>query len=181
MPDPTDETTPATPAPEPVAPPEPTFDFTGEFDADRARRLIEAQKADKARLRAEADAIRAERDELAAKWQAHEDAQLSEAQRTAKELADARAALAVARRQAALARHHLPDDALVFLTAESEEDIEAQATRLAALTPPSTDPTPTPDLHRTPQPLLVPGSTIPDPPEAFDPRVIAKRARERTY
>jgi hypothetical protein len=173
-----DNDTPATPPQNPPA--EPDFEFDGEFDAERAKRKIAALAADKREQQERAQRLEAERDELAAKVAAEEAAKMSEAERQAAELAAAKAELAATRRKAALVTHGLPESALIFLTAETAEDIEQQAAALAALHGPGTQPpAQTPDLHTQPTPDLPPsaGPQIPpvDPP--FDPVAIARKAR----
>ena len=182
-PDPQITPNPATPqTPPPADPPvEPDFDFDGEFDAERAKRKILALAKDKKEQQERAQALAAERDALAAKVAAEERAKMTEAERQAAELAAAKAELAETRRKAALVTHGLPESALIFLTAETAEDIEAQASALAALHAPSTPaPTaPTPDLRTTPTPDLSPSNGLQLPPTdpPFDPAAIALKAR----
>lgn len=172
-------TDPATPPQTPPATdPAADFDFDGEFDAERAKRKILALAADKREQQERAQRLQQERDELAAKVAAEEAAKMSESERQAAELAAAKAELAATRRKAALATHGLPESALIFLTAETAEDIEAQASALASLH--GTPAPPTPDLRTTPTPDLSPSDGQPqipptDPP--FDPVALARKAR----
>lgn len=179
MPDPIEST-----STEPVATPpanqapvtDPEFD--GDFDAERAKRLIENLRADKARLAEERDGFKTKVDTF-------ETEKLSEQDRIAKELSDAREELARTRRAAALATHKLPDSALVFLTGSTPEEIETQAAALAALNPPA-DPAPStpavPNITTTVTPRLLPnGEPVPTAPEPFDPAAIAAAARRRRF
>lgn len=175
-PDPDNTPDPQTP---PAPNPESEFDFDGEFDPDRAKRLIAAQKADKEALRQKIEAAERERDELKQKWDAHEAEKLTAEQKQALELEQARKELAAERRKAALVRHQLPESALMFLTAESADDIEAQAAALAELHPHTDDEPPAPDLHVAPQPNLPGGQKIPPSEPPFDPAAIAAAARKR--
>lgn len=171
---------PADPAatPTPAAPPADDLDFEGDFDAERAKRLILGLRADKQAAKDAAAEVARERDELKTKWQAHEADQLTDAQRQAQELAAAKQELAAERRKSALTRHGLADTALIFLTAESAEDIEAQAAALASLQGPAVPPAPTPDLHVEPRSDLNPaGQQIPPSEPPFDPVAIARAAR----
>lgn len=161
----------------PASTPDPEFD--GPFDEDRARRLIAALRVDKQREKEERERAARERDEFKQKWQAHEQELLSDEQKREQELANLRQELAAERRKAALTKHHLPESALVFLTAEDEGGIEAQAAALAELAPAATPPAnDDPDLHRAPSPDMqsvidqLPPSTPP-----FNPKAIALKAR----
>ncbi len=141
-----------------------------DFDADKAWTLIQNLRGDKARTQIE-------RDELAAQVKAVEDAKLSEQDRVAKELEQAKTELADARRKAALGAYALPESALVFLTAESAEDIDKQASALAGLAPKKEPETPKAPADSRAKPALPNGQTD-DIPEPFDPRAIAQRARQ---
>lgn len=179
-----DNTDPADPDQKVDTPPAPTSDpeFDGPFDEERAKRLIAALRADKQRAQEEKESAARERDEFKSKWQAHEQELLTDEQRREQEITEMRQKLANANRKAALTKHKLPESALIFLTAEDEEGIEAQAAALAELTPakddaPNTDDT-NPDLHRSPSPSMqsVLDQLPPSEPN-FDPRAIALKAR----
>lgn len=140
-----------------------------EFDAEKAWTLIQNLRGDKAKTQQE-------RDDLAARVQAAEDAKLSEQEKIAKELEEARKELADQRRQNALTRYELPDSALVFLTAESADEIDKQASALAGLAPKKEPEAPKAPADSRAKPALPNGQSA-DIPEPFDPAAIAKRAR----
>lgn len=140
-----------------------------EFDAEKAWTLIQNLRGDKTDLSAKYD-------ELSAKWQAAEDAKLSEQERIAKELEAAKAELAEARRKAVLAQYDLPESALVFLTAESAEEIDKQASALAGLAPKKEPVEPKAPADSRAKPAL-PNGHSEDITPAFDARAIAQRAR----
>jgi multidrug efflux pump subunit AcrA (membrane-fusion protein) len=157
---------------EPIKPAEPTKPWGDDedFDAEKAWTLIQNLRGDKAKTQVE-------RDELAARVQAAEDAKLSEQEKVAKELEAAKAELAEARRKAVLAQYELPESALVFLTAESAEEIDKQASALAGLAPKKEPETPKAPGSSRVTPALPNGQT--DVPEPFDPAAIARAARNR--
>jgi hypothetical protein len=173
MPEPEEPTTPTTPVQtEPIVPAStvetPPWGEEENFDAARAWALIQNLKGDKSKTQAE-------RDELAARIKAEEDAALSEQEKVKRELAETRKALADARRAKALGDYDLPESALVFLTAESAEDIEAQASALAGLTPKKEPDAPKAPADSRVKPALPNGNT--NTPEPFDPEAIARKAR----
>lgn len=175
MPD-NEENTPATPVqttpvtPEPVKVETPPWGSDEDFDPARAWALIQGLRTDKTKTQAE-------RDELAARVKAEEDAALSEQEKVKRELEQTRQELAAQRRENALTKYELPESALVFLTAESAEDIEAQASALAGLTPKKEPEAPKAPASARVTPALPNGQT--DVPEPFDPAAIARAARSR--
>lgn len=172
MPDNEEPTTPATPIQtEPIvpAPATPPWGSAEDFDAERAWTLLQNVRGDLSRAQAA-------RDDLAARVKAEEDAALSDQEKVRRELEETRKELAVQRRSNALAKYELPDTALVFLTAETAEDIEAQASALAGLTPKKEPVTPPAPAGSRAKPALPNGQTD-NTPEPFDPVGIAKRAR----
>lgn len=141
-----------------------------EFDAEKAWTLIQNLRGDKTDLSTKYD-------ELSAKWQAAEDAKLSEQDRIAKELEKAKAELAEQRRKNALTQYDLPESALVFLTAESAEEIDKQASALAGLAPKKEPETPKAPIDSRAKPAL-PNGHVDDIPTDPDYRSIAQRARQ---
>lgn len=141
-----------------------------DFDADKAWALIQNLRGDKSDLSTKYD-------ELSAKWQAAEDAKLSEQERIAKELEQAKVELAEQRRKNALTQYDLPESALVFLTAETAEEIDKQASALAGLAPKKEPDAPKPPADSRAKPALPNGNAdeIPNDP---DYRSIAQRARQ---
>lgn len=166
----TPENTPTPVQSEVIQPAEPAKPWGDDFDEDRAWTLIQNLRGDKAKTQQE-------RDELAAQVKAVEDAKLSEQERIAKELEQAKTELAEQRRQVALSRYDLPESALVFLTAESAEEIDKQASALAGLAPKKEPEAPKAPADSRVKPALPNGQTD-DIPEPFDPRAIAQRARQ---
>ncbi len=172
-----DDITPSDTTPQPVQsevvkpaePKKPWGDDT-DFDAEKAWTLIQNLRGDKTDLSTKYD-------ELAQKWQAAEDAKLSEQERIAKELEQAKVELAEQRRKNALGKYELPESALVFLTAESAEEIDKQASALAGLAPKKEPEAPKAPVDSRTKPALAPNGHPDDIPPTFDARAIAQRAR----
>lgn len=167
----TPENTPAQPVQsEPIKPSEPTKPWGDDFDEERAWTLIQNLRGDKAKTQQE-------RDDLAAQVKAVEDAKLSDQDRIAKELEQAKTELAEQRRKNALATYSLPESALTFLTAESAEEIDKQASALAGLVPKKEPETPKAPADSRAKPALPNGQTddIPTTPDYVE---IARRARQ---
>lgn len=159
-------------ASEVIKPAEPTKPWgdDADFDAEKAWTLIQNLRGDKSKTQIE-------RDELAAQIKAVEDAKLSDQDRIAKELEAAKAELADARRKAALGQYDLPESALVFLTAESAEEIDKQASALAGLAPKKEPVEPKAPADSRAKPAL-PNGHADDIPEVFDAAAIARQARQ---
>lgn len=156
--------------------------FDGEFDAERAARLVE-------NLRKEVETLKADKETLSASLQEREDADKSDAQKTADALDAAKKAAADAQRllyvERAARKHSLPDDLVEFLTGETEEEISDKAERLAKYRPsddgsPSEDsseePAPAGVAPQRPTPTLTPGHGG-EAPQPFDAAAIAKAVR----
>lgn len=155
--------------------------FEGEFDPERAARLVE-------NLRKEIEDLKADKSALARELQQREDAEKSDAEKTADRLKAAEEAARKAQRDLYVERaartHSLPDDLVEFLTGETEEEIAAKAERLAKFGSAKTeDPNPADDeqapagvpQHR-PEPSLTPGHGG-AATEPFDPKAVAQAAR----
>ena len=155
-----------------------------DFDAEKAWNLIQGLRADKTALQTKVSEIETERDTLATAAQAAEDAKKSDEQKLADRLADAEKAANEAKRELAItrvrAKHSIPDEYADFLTGATEEELQAQAEKLAALgkpPAPAEDPTPSADdLPGKPKPNLTPGHGG-EEEAPFDPVAIAKAAR----
>lgn len=143
----------------PVAPATPTWE--GEFDPERAARLVENLRAES---KARQDALTAAQ----AKVAEFEQAQMSEQDKVAQRAQAAEAQLAETYRKLAMVSHKLPEAASEFLTATSPEDIEAQAKRLA-----ETFPTPAAGSPSEPLP-----PTLPIPGNGSDPAATSQLSRE---
>lgn len=154
--------------------------FEGEFDAERATRLIE-------NLRKEVSDLKAEKTSLAEDLQKREDAEKSDADRTAEALQRAKDEAAKATRdlyvERAVRKHSLPDDLVEFLTGETEEEIGAKAERLAKFGTSKSDDAGDEqqepngdDVSSRPTPSLRPGHGG-APTQAFDAAAVAEAAR----
>lgn len=141
--------------------------FEGEFDADRAAKLVAN--------------LRAELDEAKGKLKTHEDAGKSElekllarAEKAEQLAADTAHALAV---KAAAEAAKLPADLHEFLTGKTPAELESQAKKLAERFGVAGDGTPPPGTR--PKAKLVPGQGSGDNGDTFDADAIAKAARRR--
>lgn len=159
-------------------------EFDGEFDAEKAKRLVANLRADVASLKTERDGLKSDRDAFKAAAEKTGDDR-------DKALADAVKRADDAERTLAISKHNLPEDILSefadYLTGTPDE-VSAKAAKLAARfvkeeqTPPAdppdgdeeTPPVSTPSGR--PRPALVPGHGG-ETPAAFDPVAIAKAAR----
>lgn len=150
--------------------------FDGEFDAERAARLIE-------NLRADLDKIKSERDEARATLTSKEDAEKSEVEKAVARAERAEAALKAAQTEAARAtvarKHEIPDDLLPFLTGETPEDMEKAAEALAKYAGKSKESKDEEEnLPGKPKARLVAGhETDERTTDAFDPEKIAAAIR----
>lgn len=159
-----DEGRPSTPKPETGKEPE----FEGEFDADRAKRLVANLRKEKDDLASEMRALKAQVDEK------------GKGEKTLQERLEAlEERAATAERNLLVAKVakecKVPDDLVEFLTAKDEAGLKAQAERLASHVKPSSDDG---GVTRRPRPALKPGHGGDEPP-AFDPEAVAKAARRR--
>lgn len=158
------------------------------FDAEKAWTLIQNLRTDKDTLQTKLTSTESERDALAKTAQEAEDAQKSDAQKLADRLAAAEKALGEKDRELAktrvLAKHSIPEELADFLTGATEEELTAQAEKLATLAKPKEveqeeeeEEKPTAaDLPGKPAPALTPGHGG-DEPKPFDPVAIALAAR----
>lgn len=158
-------TVPVTPVVAPVesAPASAAPKWEGEFDPERAARLVE-------NLRTESTGYKSELAEVKAKLTAFEAAQMSEAEKLAARATSAETELATLRREKsvsdAIRKHGLSDDAAELLTGNTAEEIDARAAKLAALIPAKpaeTDPLP---------------PTLPIPGNGSDPAAVSQLTRE---
>ena len=111
-------------APAPAAQPEAAPKWDGEFDPERAARLV-------ANLREEAKGYKAQLAEVQARLTEYERSQMSEQERIAEEARAAQEQLVATRRELAMLKYGLPEKALKFLNGASPEEIDAQAQELA--------------------------------------------------
>jgi hypothetical protein len=160
-------------------------EFEGEFDAEKAQRLVANLRAEVASLKERTTALTAERDDFkAAAEKTGEDRD--------KALKEALDRAEAAERTLAIKKHNLPDDVVEefadYLTGSADE-VDAKAAKLAArlgapkeeqpAEQPSGEETPeepAPVLPERPKPALTPGHGGEVTPE-FDPAAIAKAAR----
>lgn len=155
--------------------------FDGEFDADRAARLV-------ANLRAELADAKAAAQKATESLTAREDAEKSDLQKAMDRIAslekeNAKVSMKAARIQAA-AKHNLPDDLAEFLTGETEAEIEAKAESLAKFAGQSKSDETTDDKTQVPgkpKPRLVPGHESSESTGDFDPHAIAKAVSDTGF
>lgn len=145
--------------------------WDGDFDPDRAAKLV-------ANLRAEAEQARNELKQAKAVLDAQAEAEKTELQklqeareRDAQELLETRSQLL---RMKVQREHNLPDELADFLTGDDEEAMKAKATRLAAFAK-----TPADDMPHRPNPALqpTPGHGGPSPEPEWDPDKAAAAIR----
>ncbi|MCG5450809.1 hypothetical protein [Micromonospora hortensis] len=145
------------PAAETAGQPAAHVDWHGEFDPERAGRLVAALRSDVAELK---DRLAAKDAELGAS--AGRVAELEGEIRT-RDLAQVRADV--------IRRHQIPEAAAEFVTGETAEDIEANAAKVASAFV-ATAPEAMPGL---PRPALTPGRAANDAGNVYDPREVARR------
>lgn len=136
--------------PKPTTPEGKARQWDGEFDPERAARLIENLRKENAALKAAKPDEKSLQDRLAALEEA-----LSKSERKALVAQAAKA-------------HNLPDDLLEFISGDSEEDINRKAEALAKFAK-----APAEEVPGRPKPRLKPG-TGGDDGEPFDPKAVAK-------
>lgn len=160
----------AAPAAEPATPPaEPAQQkWAGEFDAERAARLV--------------DSLRKELAEAKGKIGARDAADMTEVQKLTARAETAERELAEARtanlRAAVAARFGLPAELAEFLTGTDEAAMTAQAEVLAKTAAPQAPPA---EMPGRPVARMMPGHAAHagDDDAAFDPAAVAKAARRR--
>lgn len=148
--------------------------WEGDFDADRAARLVQ-------NLRADLDKLKSERDEIRTKLTAREDAEKTELQKAIERAEKAEAAarkhsLSELRRTVAKAAE-LPDGWADHLTGDSEAEMTAKAAAIAALLGQSKPSSPGEELSTKPKPRLVPGHGAGNDDADFDPMALADSIR----
>lgn len=163
----TGETAPAAPPAGAPADAEPTQKWEGDFDPERAARLVGSLRKEltdaKAKLRAREEADMTEAQKLTARAEAAE-----------RELAEARTANL---RTTIAAKYGLPPDLAAFLTASDEAAMTAQAEVLAKSAVPQAPPV---EFPGRPVPRMTPGYAVhPDADNGFDPQAVAQAARRR--
>lgn len=162
--------------------------FEGEFDAERAARLIE-------NLRGEIADLKKDRDTLKSEKQEREDSEKSEVDRLKDALERAQGETKDAKRQAALrraqAKHGLSDeDVEEFLDGVDEDKIEARAARLAERLGNGSQESggsgeggdgdgEDDGLSGKPKPRLTPGTGGGSDEDGFDEDAVVTSARER--
>lgn len=168
----------------PVVPVGKAPEFDGEFDAEKATRLVENLRGDIATLKAQVASVTSDRDafkEAAEKTGTERDEALTKAIERAES----------AERTLAISKHDLPEDVLAefadYLTGTPEE-VDAKAAKLAARfvkpegeTPPVPEPVveeppAAPVIPERPRPALTPGHGG-TTPVAFDAKALAQSIR----
>lgn len=149
-------------------------EWEGEFDPERAARLV-------ANLRESEAKTKARLAEFEKREQERADAEKTEAQREKDRADRAEADAAAARRELLVSRaaskHGIPDALAGFLTGDTEEEIEAKAVALAEYASGGAKP-PADPIPGKPKPKLVPGSGE-GTSEDFDPETLAAKIRDR--
>lgn len=152
---------PGTPAPAPAAP-----KWEGEFDPERAARLV-------ANLREELADYKSKHGTAQAKLTEYERAQMSDAEKLTAERDSALSELTQLRREmnvsAALRKHGLSDEMAEFLTGDTADEIEARAAKLASAIPAK----PADDIAETQLP-----HTLPVPGNGGDPAAVRQLTHE---
>lgn len=152
--------------------------FDGEFDADRAARLV-------ANLRADLDKAKADLKTATDTLTAQADAEKSDLQKAQDRIAALEkenvSIKTEALRVRIAAKHNLPEDVHEFLVGDTEEEMEKRATALAkyAKKGETEETGETSEIPGKPKTRLVPGHTSGDDDAAFDPKAIAAAIRER--
>lgn len=162
---PEEPTTPSEPEPQPT-PAEPTehpkVEFDGEFDEDRAKRLIENLRSEKANLQTQL----ADQAPLVQAAKEAEEAQKTELQRAnerAEQLANDNNRLLL---EAIAAKHGIAEEDYDLLGSGTREELESRAQRLAARTAPAPTVDAAPPSQR-PVASMRPGAS-PTPPPVED-------------
>jgi hypothetical protein len=159
--------TPKTPE-APATEAKPGVEFDGPYDEERAKRKIEAQKAD-------LDKVRAKLAEYEKADKERQQAEMSDLQKAVARAEAAEKELSELKRDAMVQRiaaeHDVPAE---LLTASTEDDLKAQAAKVAELIGARKPQTPAPGAK--PKPKLSPGSGG-DAPEAIDHAALAARLR----
>lgn len=162
-------------------------EFEGEFDADRAKRLVANLRAEVAKLEGDLASVTTERDALKAEADNKADEGKSEAEKAAQRAAAAEKAAEEARRELwverALRKHPEAADLADLIKGDDEDAVLAIAERLAKRGKPADDEdkgNEPDDLSRRPKPDLKPGHGG-DDPEPFDAAKIAAEARAAAY
>jgi hypothetical protein len=137
--------------------------WEGNFDPDRAARLVEN--------------LRAELAETKSKLKTREDAEKSEAQKLAERAEAAEKELAQERKVSAVKAHKLPASLAPYLTGSTAAEIEASAKALAEELGIHPGAEATEALPGRPRPRLVPGNGSDDGAEPFDAAKVAAAAR----
>lgn len=147
---------------------EKTPKWDGDFDPDRAAKLVANLRSD---LETAKNELKTAKESLGEK----EEAEKTEFQRFQERAAAAEQEAASAKLELMRLRvakeHDLPDDLMEFLTGDSEEDLAAKAKRLAEYAA-----GPTAEVPGRPKPKLRTGNGE-DPIPGFDPLAIAQKAR----
>lgn len=165
MPETSEQTAGQTTAEKPATPA-----WDGEFDAERAARLVQNLRDEIATLKGDLKTARSS-------LQEREDAEKTEAQRLQERAEAAERALAEKEktllRQSVAKAHNLDDDLLDFLSGDTEEALTAQAKALSERIRPAGQ-----EVPGKPKPALTPGSGDGDTAPAFDPKAIASAVRD---
>lgn len=145
----------------PAQPTQPAQTWQGEYDPERAARLVD-------NLRTEAQGYKTEIATLREKVAGFEQAQLSDAEKLTQRAESAETELVTARREAVMLRHGLPDEAAELMSGTTVEEINARAEKLKGLF----------GTRQTQEPEPLP-STLPIPGNGADPQAVSQLTREQ--
>lgn len=151
----------------PAADPGKAPKWDGEFDADRAARLVENLRADVKKRDDEIATLKAASERGAASSKSAEERLAALEARAEKAEHDLLVATAAK-------KHGIPDDLVGFLTAKAPEDLDTQAEALARYAKKPAD-----DVPGKPKPALKPGAGADSAPEPFDAAKVAAAIRRR--
>ncbi len=173
------------------APPAPPWGKDEDFDPEKAWKLIQTLRGAEATLTNKVRELQTAVDAKSAADKAEADKGKSETQRLAERLAEIetqaqkdRRALLVERAQR---KHNLSDDALIFLTGETPEEIEQRAAALAAFGGKKDKDSSTDDVQPKDDAAQLPGRPAPalrpghggEPAVVIDAAALATEARAR--
>lgn len=167
---PADVAEPGAPSPATDAPEEKAPKWDGEFDPDRAAKLVSNLRGDNEKLKKELAELRSALGEKEQATKSELQKLIDRAETAEKELSKLRTQSLIS---AKLREHGLPDDLSEFVSGSTEDEITAKVEKLAEKFGPKAP------VPGKPRPKLVPGEGSGTGRPDFDPEAIAKKIRER--
>ena len=144
--------------------------WDGDFDPERAAKLVANLRSEKAELKRELDELKKALGEKEEAGKSETQKLLERAEKAEKELAQLRTQSFIA---SALREHGLSDDLAEFVSGGTEEEIKAKVAKLAEKLGPK------PTVPGKPRAKLVPGEGSEAAPAEFDPEAIAAKVRKQ--